>query len=116
MSNDIEKKKIGWFVVLLLIIFSIGGVYLLSSSDPNLKILAQGRVAVYESIDSALSTPPKQIIDKLEPEQVVNVVKYIDVKHYQIFKVRLPNGRIGFINDGKYKLLPTSQVGSGQAN
>lgn len=104
-------KKKGWFTISLFIIALILGVWFLNFAEPNLKLIAQGQVHVYGSVDSALSPLPQKVVSELEPDQGVNVVKCVDVKHYQIYKVRLPDGKIGFVNDGKYKLVPRNTDG-----
>lgn len=99
-------KKRNWLTISLFIIALFFGVWFLGFAEPNLKIVSQGQVHVYGNVDSALSSLPQQIVGELKPDQSVNVLKCIDVKHYQIYKVRLPDGKIGFVNDGKYKLVP----------
>lgn len=74
-------------------------------SDPRLILAADSTVPVYVGIDEALAAPPAGVIAELQPQQQVKVVRCVDVKHYIIYKVQLPDGRIGFVNDGKYTLL-----------
>jgi hypothetical protein len=99
-------KKKSWFIISLFIVALFFWIWFLNFSEPNLKLITQGQVHVYGSVDIALSPLPQQVVSELEPEQGVDVVKCVDAKHYQIYKVRLPDGKIGFINDGKYKLVP----------
>ncbi len=77
-------------------------VNLMSCSKENLSILAIGAVPLYNSEQAAVSGASSSTLYK---GQVVEVVETIDVKHYLIYKVRLPSGKLGYINDGTYKVL-----------
>jgi len=94
----------GWLMVLIIILLSTAA-WVFYFSEPNLLLVAQGPVLVYESVDDATATLPQKVIAELQLHQSVDVIQCIDVKHYQIYKVRLPDGRFGFVNEGRYVLL-----------
>ncbi|MBJ6802819.1 GW dipeptide domain-containing protein [Geomonas propionica] len=77
-------------------------VSLLSCLKENRSVLAIGAVPLYNSEQAAVSGTSSGALYK---GQLVEVVETIDVKHYQIYKVRLPSGKLGYINDGTYKVL-----------
>lgn len=95
-------KMIGLTIVGLILTLVVSVFYF---SKTNLSLVAQEPVSIYESVDSALAPPPQKIITKLQPQKSVDVIRCIDVKHYLIYEVRLHDGQVGFVNEGKYILL-----------
>lgn len=73
--------------------------------EKGLFLVAEGFVPVYATVEDSLAILPVNSIMKLEPEQKVRVLKRIDVKHYQIYKISLSDGSVGYINEGKYELI-----------
>ena len=53
-----------------------------------------------QSMHSSLGSP----LAVLQPKERVPVLDCIDVGEYQVFEVRLADGRTGFVNDGDYRL------------
>ena len=52
-----------------------------------------------------MKSPAPPAIAQLSAGESVLVTKRVDVKHYLIYKVRLPDGRDGFVLDGEYTLM-----------
>lgn len=81
--------------------------FLLSActQERDLLLIANSTVPVYDAPENALAPPPRTMIAELQAQQQVAVIKCSDVKHYQIYKIRLPDGRVGYINEGSYMLV-----------
>ena len=96
--DDMKKMILTIFISLSLLLYNM----LLQSERI---LLANEIVPVYKSIDDALASnqPPK--LTELKLNQRVHLIKCIDVKHYYIYKVKLDNGTVGFINEGDITLL-----------
>ena len=101
-----------WLLIMGVILLFSTVMWIRYFYKPNLLLVAQDSVPVYESLDRAKAAPPQIIIARLQPYQSVEIIKCIDVKHYQIYKVRLPDGRLGFVNEGKYILIRNSKPSS----
>lgn len=97
------KNKLFLVTCFVGLIFATLIIY--SSYSENLVLVANGVVNVYESVDVAMAPLPQEPIAKLMPQNRAEVIKTVDVKHYLIYKVRLSDGRVGFVNDGDYILL-----------
>lgn len=78
---------------------------LLSCHAEKITLLANGPVPIYRTQEDALSGNQSLAYRLLSKGQQVTVVKSIDVKHYQIYKVKPSNGEIGYVNDGDYSML-----------
>jgi hypothetical protein len=52
-----------------------------------------------------MAWPGQKAIAKLSSGQSVPVAECVDVKHFLIYKVDLPDGRNGFVLDGHYSLM-----------
>jgi hypothetical protein len=78
---------------------------LLCCSGEKKTLLANGPVPVYKTQEDALSGNRSLASGMLSKGQKVLILKYIDVKHYQIYTVELSDGVTGFINDGDYSVL-----------
>ncbi len=90
----------------IVIIFGIALFMTYILSPRGLMLVTKGTVPVYATEDDAINKPPKpSVIAQLSPDQSVPVTKCVDVKHYMIYKVRLPDGRDGFVLDGEYTLM-----------
>ncbi|MFZ6659147.1 hypothetical protein [Undibacterium sp. TJN19] len=70
----------------------VTGLYLVANED----------IPVYAAEKEAMTSISSQV--KLPATQRASVIECIDVKHYLIYKVRMPDGREGFVNNGKYSL------------
>jgi hypothetical protein len=68
-------------------------------------LVAKGMVPVYATLKDATKSPPPPVIAQLLAGESVPVSKCVDVKHYLVYKVRLPDGRDGFVLDGEYSLV-----------
>lgn len=71
----------------------------------DLSLTASGTVLVFETQSAAMAVPAPSAIAQLADRQSVPVERCVDVKHYQIYEVRLPDGRHGFVNAGDYALM-----------
>lgn len=105
MKKRILNRTLKTIILIIVILLTVSFSVVFISSCPSLDIIAQEEINVYEDIDDALSASPQERIGKLSEGQRAVVLKCIDVKHYQIYKIRLPDGRKGFVNDGKYSLV-----------
>ncbi|MCU7921042.1 MAG: hypothetical protein KZQ95_22185 [Candidatus Thiodiazotropha sp. (ex Epidulcina cf. delphinae)] len=94
-----------WLMIMGLMLALVVAALMFHFSDPKLMLVAESAVPIYAGVDEALASPPVGIIAELQPRQQVKVIRCVDVKHYLIYKVRLSDGQIGFVNDGKYTLL-----------
>ena len=91
---------------ILVFVACVLGVLIYSHSDEDLFLVAKDVVPVYGSADEATSSSPQVIaIAKLKRLENVLIVQCIDMKHYQIYRIRLPNGHHGFVNEGNYQLV-----------
>lgn len=93
-------QTIKW-TVLIMAIFSLGGCF----SDNNTVLHANGIVPIYKTPEDAMPSSHEGTISELYAQQQVEVEKFVDVKHYQIYRVRLPGGIVGYVNEGDYVLL-----------
>ncbi len=89
-------------VVFLLVCFVLFAV--VSCQKNKTFIQTHGPVPVYKNIEDAMSGNRSLAFVVLPPSKQAIVVDSIDVKHYQIYKVKLSDGSVGYINDGDYKL------------
>ena len=71
----------------------------------ELSLLAKETVAVYSSAETALRASQKDKIGEIAINQRVKVIRCVDVKHYYIYEIELPNGSEGFVNYGSYVFL-----------
>jgi hypothetical protein len=74
-------------------------------SRGSVSLVARDTVAVYATIEDAMASPLPKPIAELAPQQRVSILQCVDVKHYQLYRVRLPNDRTGYVNAGNYQLL-----------
>ncbi|UTY58826.1 hypothetical protein [Massilia sp. erpn] len=79
-------------------------------SPRNLYLVAHDVVPVFATELEAMrsGSPVKQ---KLKADERRLIVECIDAKHYQIYKVRLIDGEIGFVNVGNYSIERSGQEG-----
>lgn len=73
--------------------------------EKGLSLVAREVVPVYGTQSEAMAVPAPQAIAELSAQQAVPVERCIDVKHYLIYRVQLPDGRRGFVNSGEYALM-----------
>lgn len=74
-------------------------------SEKGLSLVAIGVVPVYGTQSEAMAVPAPPAIAELSAQQGVPVERCIDVKHYLIYRVQLPDGRKGYVNSGDYALI-----------
>ena len=68
-------------------------------------MVAQNAVPVFATEKQAMTWPHPVPIAELSSGQTVPVTKCVDVKSYMIYKIRLPDGRDGFVLDGQYLVM-----------
>ena len=68
----------------------------------GLYLVAHDEVPVFDTEKEAMTSHSPEM--KLTPLQRVPVIECVDVKHYLIYKIRLQNGKEGYVNEGKYSL------------
>jgi hypothetical protein len=66
-------------------------------------LTAKESVPVFATIED-LKSSSSPTVSVLELNQRVPVLKCIDTKEYQIYKVRLLDGKLGYVLVGKYEL------------
>ncbi|MCX2803352.1 hypothetical protein OQJ68_16360 [Microbulbifer thermotolerans] len=59
---------------------------------PPLYLMAKEIVPVFSSQEDAMTLPKERAWKNLEPQQKVQVLSCVDVKHYLIYKVSLNGG------------------------
>lgn len=101
-------KRNHLIIVSTFILFLIAIVWVIYKPTNSL-LVTNNNVKVYKSLETALAKPPQKPMATLMTQERVEVIKNIDVKHYLIYKVRLLDGRIGFINEGEYILLKNTK-------
>ena len=89
--------------IILMLVCGIAGLFYMQKKPP-LYLMAKDIVPVFSSQGDAMTLPKERAWENLEPQQKVQVLSCIDVKHYLIYKVSL-NGEEGFVNEGSYVLL-----------
>lgn len=82
----------------------LGGLVLTFFQEKNLVLFAKDSVPIYATIEDA-TAGNGVVISEMIAGQHVPLLECIDVKHYLIYKIRMPDGRIGFVNEGSYLLL-----------
>lgn len=97
------KNNMRW--IILLLIFGFIGLLFLMHQKPPLYLVANDIVPVFMSQQDAMSLPKERAWKNLEPQQKVQVLSCVDVKHYLIYEVSLDDGKTGFVNEGNYVLL-----------
>jgi hypothetical protein len=101
-----NKRLIGTTVVVLIVVtLGIAFVNYFIFSTRGLMLVAKETVPVYATEDQAMTWPHPSAMTELSAGRSVPVTKCVDVKHYLIYKVHLPDGRDGFVLDGKYDLI-----------
>jgi hypothetical protein len=98
------KKNKNYALVVVTIVLSLL-MSILGCSDEKMTLLAQDPVPVYKSQEDALTGNRNMASGYVSKGEQVLVLKCIDVKHYQIYKVQLSNGVGGYVNEGDYLLL-----------
>ena len=100
IGKNAIKNLIGAVIILGIILFM---AYMWSPR--GLTLVTKGTVPVYATQEDAMKSPSPPAIAQLSAGESVPVTKCVDVKHYLIYKVRLPDGRDGFVLDGEYSLI-----------
>lgn len=100
MGKNAIKNLIGAVIILGIILFM---AYMWSPRGVTL--VTKGTLLVYATQEDATKSPSPPAIAKLSAGESVPVTKCLDVKHYLIYKVRLRDGRDGFVLDGEYSLM-----------
>ena len=84
------------------------GVFIFLSymySTRGLMLVAKESVPVYSTASEAMTWPHPAKIAEVNAGQSVPVTKCVDVKHYFIYQVLLPDGRVGFALEGEFTLM-----------
>lgn len=74
-------------------------------SPRGMVLVAQSEVAIYATEEEAIKRPLPSAISVLPAGQSVPVMRCSYGKDYRIVRVHLPDGRDGFVVDGKYVLM-----------
>ena|ERR1044071_2512138 len=100
MRKDLLKYSIGAVIVL-------GAGLLLTQpwSPAKLMLVSKGNVPVYATQADAVKSPPPPAIARLPAGEGVPVIECVNATQYPIIKVRLRDGRNGFVNEGVYLLM-----------
>ncbi|WKT61881.1 hypothetical protein Q2E61_06705 [Microbulbifer thermotolerans] len=96
------KNNMRW--IILILVCGITWLFFYMQQKPPLYLMAKEIVPVFSSQEDAMTLPKERAWKNLEPQQKVQVLSCVDVKHYLIYKVSL-NGGVGFVNEGNYVLL-----------
>jgi 2-hydroxychromene-2-carboxylate isomerase len=93
-------------------IFIIGIVFFwfYMRSPRGMILMTEEIVPVYATEKDALTSPSPAAIEKLAAGKNVPVIRCVDVKSYYLHEVRLPDGKTGFINEGKYILMRNNEI------
>lgn len=94
-------------VAVIACVLAIAGALMLAKRPLDVFLVAREPVPIYES-EAASRKPSTSTRRNLRVDERAAVVECIDVKHYLVYKVRLSDGSVGYINDGKYSLESTS--------
>jgi hypothetical protein len=97
-----NKKLMITIGLVIAVVITVSLFYMYSPR--GLTLIAKERVMLYATEDGAMTWPHPAAIAELPVGQRVPVIKCVDVKHYLIYKVRLPDGREGFVLEGNYIL------------
>jgi len=103
MGTIIKKSYIVAAALTVLIIFTLLFYNIFIMND--IYIVATNSVPIYSTLEEARANPAPVAMAYLMPGQRVKVVKCIDVKAYQMYKVSIPDDKLGFILDGQYHLV-----------
>ena len=102
--GTLKKMVINATVIALLVIVIAFAVHLIFSTD-RMTLVAQNIVPVYATEKQAMTWPHPEPIAELSSGQSVPLTKCVDVKSDMVYKVRLPDGRDGFVLDGEYIIM-----------
>ena len=92
-------------IILVSFIVGIAVAFHLIFSTHGMTLVAQGNVAVYQTEKQAMTWPHPEPMAELSPGQSVSLTECVDMKSDMVYKIRLPDGRYGFVLDGKYLLM-----------
>jgi hypothetical protein len=67
-------------------------------------LTAKEPVPVFATVGESMASAAPHPISELEQNQRVPVLQCVDVKVYLVYKIRLPDGKVGYVNYGKYDL------------
>lgn len=96
------KNNMRWIILLLSFGF-IGSLFFIQRKPP-LYLMENDIVPVFSSQEDAMNLSKEMAWKSLEPQQKVQVLSCVDVKHYLIYEVSI-DGKEGFVNEGNYVLL-----------
>jgi hypothetical protein len=96
------KARYVWTGVLVAVAASVATVVYLNRSE-SVFLTTKGSVPVYATLEESRS-PSSPTIAVIEPKQKMPVLNCIDVKEYEVYKVRLADGKVGYVNIGTYEL------------
>jgi len=103
MGKMTNSARIG---LILLAMFCIALVLIINMRlfNGNLMLRPKETVLVYETVEKAVAFPKPEFTAVLRPEDSVPVVQCIDLKHYIVVEIELPDKTRGYVLDGKYGL------------
>ncbi len=103
--GTLKKKMLISIIIVILLILGIAFSIHRILSTNGMTLTAEDIVAVYATEKEAMTWPHPDAMATLSSSQSVPVTKCVDVKSYMIIEIRLPDGRSGFVLEGKYKLM-----------
>ncbi len=96
------KAKSVWIGILMAAVATTVTVVYVHRSG-SVFLSAKESVPVYATLEES-SSPSSSTVAVIEPKQKVPVMECIGVKEYQVYEIRLPGGKSGYVNIGKYDL------------
>jgi hypothetical protein len=80
----------------------------MASCDPSapdgMRLVTSDSVSVFATRQDSITPSSGDRLSVLKPDSSVPVLACIDEGHYSIYKIELPDGRSGYVNDGDYRL------------
>lgn len=98
-----SKAKSAWIRILLVTAATVAVVIYLNRRE-SVFLTAKESVPVFATVGESMSSSAPHPITALEQNQRVPVLQCVDVKVYLVYKIRLPDGKVGFVNSGKIDL------------
>jgi hypothetical protein len=87
------------------IALAIAWYYRRGTTTPDgIRLVASDTVSVFATKQESLAPSASTAVSILEPYASVPILACIDEGHYSIYKIELPGGKSGYVNDGDYRL------------
>lgn len=103
--GTLKRKMVINIIIVAFLAIGIAFIFYLIFSTDGITLVAQNAVPVFATEKQAMTWPHPVPIAELSSGQTVPVTKCVDVKSYMIYKIRLPDGRDGFVLDGQYLVM-----------